>query len=255
MTTATATATKPKTTTEKYHLTVRHLTTRASTIDLEQRSIEAVLATENRVTVLDPLRYEPIDEILLMSGLERPERLPLLEDHAIGGLKHLLGSVRKFRFEGNRFIGRLFVADGPPASTEDRAWRMIRQGHLTDVSIGYRYLSKVDISPGRSETVNGVTYTAGRITLRVVTGWQTRELSLTIFGADSDAKIRAERERMIARGNSHHATAGVDVGYIQRELRKMYAEDRAKCAERRADILRRQVTAALRAAHRECPIW
>ena len=240
----TATATKPKTATEKLKLTVRNLTVRTSTINLTQRSIEAVLATENRVTVMDTRRYEPIDEILLISGLERPERLPLLEDHAMDGLKHLLGSVREFRFEEQQLIGRLFVADGPANSTEDRAWRMIRQGHLTDVSIGYSNLNFVDIPPGRSKAVHGVTYSAGDITLRIVTRCRLREVSLTIFGADRAAKIRTERERMVARGNSHRATAGVDVGYIQREMRKMFAEEHA---ERQARLITKATIAKLRA--------
>jgi hypothetical protein len=65
-------------------LTVREITLRADSINEATRSVEAVIATENRVTVFDLRSYEPIDEVLLMSGMESPDQVPLLASHNRG---------------------------------------------------------------------------------------------------------------------------------------------------------------------------
>jgi len=178
-------------------LQVRSLSFRASTLDVKGRSVEAVLATERPVEVLDPRTIEVIDEVLLMSGAELPKQLPLLDDHMRDGVATLLGSARQLRVNGDRLFGRVHVARGRPGSTEERAWSMIEQGHLTDVSIGYTYLSSVNVAPETTETVAGLTFTAGVRKLRVVTWWKPRELSLTLVGADEGAKLRGALEGMI----------------------------------------------------------
>ena len=165
----------------------REMHLRAETVNVEERSVEAVIATENRVTVMDLSRFEVIDEILLMDGVEVPRQIPLLENHQRESLDTHLGSIRNIRVDGRQLIGRLYLADTPQA---EEAWQLVRQGHLTDVSTGNRALSAVMIEPGETQEVNGRQYTAGNRPLQITTRWTPREGSLTSIGADSAATVR-----------------------------------------------------------------
>lgn len=170
----------------------RTVSVRAETIDVEERSVEAVLASENMATVFDWYRYELIDEILVVRGATLPRQVPMLESHARWGLDSVLGSVRNLRVEGEQIVCRLVFAEGDEAA--EKAWNKVRQGHITDVSVGYRVEKDgyVDIPPGETRTVNGKAYTAGARTLRISTRWAVREGSLVAIGADEAAKIRED---------------------------------------------------------------
>ncbi len=172
--------------------TCHTLTLRAETINAESRTVEAVLATDSAVAVFDFRRFEVIDEVLVMRGMKPPTQMPLLANHARFGIEDVLGSIRDMRKEGNQLIGRLHFATGPEESPEERAWEKVRQGHLTDVSIGYRSINFVDIPAGESQTINGKRYTAGVRTLRITTESRPHEGSITPIGADQAAKIRRD---------------------------------------------------------------
>lgn len=165
---------------------------RADTINEQERSVEAVLATDAAVTVFDFRSYEFIEERLLMDGVEIPRQMPLLNNHARYDIEHVLGSIRNIRVEGDQLIGRLYFAEGPADSPEERAWQKVRQGHLTDVSVGYKSTNFVDIPPGKTQRVAGRNFTAGQRTQRITTQWTPRETSVTPIGADQAAKMRAE---------------------------------------------------------------
>lgn len=169
-------------------ITCRSLQLRADTIDEANRSVEAVLATEGRVSVLEWRSWQIIDEILIARGAQFSDQVVLLESHQRWSLDTLLGSIRNLRVDGDTVIGRLFFAEGDDAA--DRAWNKVRQGHLTDVSVGYRAIDFVDIKPNTTQRVNGKAYTAGERTLRITTSWKIREGSLVPIGADEAAKIR-----------------------------------------------------------------
>lgn len=169
-------------------LTCRSLQLRADTIDEVNRSVEAVLATEGRVKVLDWQNWRIIDEILIARGAEFADQVVLLETHQRWSLDNVLGSVRDLRLEGSEVIGRPQFAEGDAVA--DRAWNKVRQRHLRDVSVGYAAREFVDIKPNTTERVNGKAYTAGERTLRITTSWKIREVSLVPIGADEAAKIR-----------------------------------------------------------------
>jgi hypothetical protein len=175
-------------------LTSRMIQLRAETVNEADRSVEAVLATDNPVEVRD--WSEPdgtVEEILLMEGQTPPEQLPLLNNHNRWELGDQLGTVRQIRVEGNQLAARLFVLSSPVAdSDEERVWRMIQQGMLTDVSIGYRVAKATKIPAGTSAVINGRTFTAGQRALRVGTAWDLRECSLVPIGADKKAKLRED---------------------------------------------------------------
>lgn len=171
---------------------VRDLSLRSDSINLEERSFEAVVATEQRAQIIDWQRYEIIDEILVARGGEFPEQTPLLPNHRRYDVLDVIGSARNFRREGNQWIGRGFVAE--PANDADEVgiiWKRVSAGHIRAVSIGYNVFNSVDIPPGKRANVNGTNFTAGERLLRISTQWRVHELSLTPIGADSMALIRS----------------------------------------------------------------
>lgn len=171
-------------------LMTRSIQLRAATLNEEERSVEAAISTETPAQVMDYRSWELIDEVLRADGARIPEQMPLLAAHQRWNLDGVLGSIRSIRVEDGQLLGRLFFADGDEQS--ERAWKLVRQGHLTDVSVGYRVDNYVDIPPGKSQTINGKPYTAGQRTLRVSTEWTPKEGSLVPIGADPKAKVREE---------------------------------------------------------------
>lgn len=171
-------------------LTTRSLSLRADTVNEEQRSVEAILSTDQPVAVLDWERYQIIDEVLRAEGSEFGAKVPMLEAHMRFGIDSVLGSIRDIRVEGNKVVGRLFFARDDERA--DMAWKKVRDGHVTDVSVGYRAVEYTDIPPNKSAVVAGRKYTAANRPLRVTTKWKLREGSLVPIGADDAAKIRAQ---------------------------------------------------------------
>lgn len=171
-------------------IVARSIHVRAGSLNEETRSVEAVLSTEGVAQVFDWQRMQIIDEILLARGASFGSQVPLLESHSRWSTNDVLGSVRGIRVDGNQVIGRPTFAAGDPVA--ERAYNLVKQGHITDVSIGYRADEFVDIPPNTSREVMGKTYTAGHRTLRVTTKYTIREGSLVPIGADQAAKIRQE---------------------------------------------------------------
>lgn len=168
-------------------LTLGMMTVRALTADDDSMSVEAVLATEQPVTVYD-WSEGVIDEILIAGGGRFAETIPFLRCHKRESLEDVIGSVRDVRQEGSTWVGRIFFA------TEDEnaiaAWSKVLEGHLTDVSIGYAATDFEDIRPGETRTIGTRTYTASDRTLRISHRWIAKEVSLVPIGADSAAKFR-----------------------------------------------------------------
>lgn len=175
---------------EQRDITIRSIVVRADTVDIEGRSVEAVMSTEDVVTVFDWERYSVIDEILLARGAELPDQVVVLENHWRTTIDDVFGSARNLRVEGSQTVGRVFFAAGD--ERVDRAWTKYRDGHARDVSVGYKPLEFTDIKPGERKTIAGTEYRARDRVLRVTTHWKLRELSLTPIGADERAKTRNE---------------------------------------------------------------
>jgi hypothetical protein len=122
---------------ERSALVLRNMLVRAETLNEEQRTVEAVIATETRATVFDLRNYRQVEEILVMAGVEIPDQVPLLDSHPqmLGrvSLGDLRGSIRNLRVKGKELHGTLHFA-GDPVS--EQAWQLVRAGHVTDVSTG-----------------------------------------------------------------------------------------------------------------------
>lgn len=170
----------------------RPLSLRAETINTEERSVEAVLSSGGRVQVFDFRSFRIIDEILVPSGAQFGKQVPLLESHQRFSTEGVIGSVRDIRVEGDKVIGRLVFAKDDERA--DRAWKLVEQGHLTDVSIGYRATDFVDIEPNASLEVDGRKFQAGERKLRITRKYQLREGSIVPIGADDAAKLRSDHD-------------------------------------------------------------
>lgn len=161
------------------------------TYDEKTRSFEVIAGTEEPANVLDYERWEIVSEVLLMEGMRFPDasrgQVPLLDTHDRWTIDSVLGSARDWRAENGQAICRTVlssVEDGVEAETK------IREGHITDVSLGYCVNESTWIPENTSTTINGRTFKGP---LKVATDWTVRELSLVPIGADQYAKFRSFR--------------------------------------------------------------
>lgn len=229
---------------ESCDLTTRSIQVRAETIDEASRSIEAVISTENPVEVVDWNRMVVIQEVLRSDGVDLPTQVVLLEAHNRWSLDTVLGSIRNLRIEGNDVVGRLYFAESDTQA--ERAWQKVRQGHVTDVSAGYRVLEYVDIQPNTTATVKGRSYTAGNRTLRVSTNWKLREGSLVPIGADEAAKIRAAQNKKNTR-RVQPGVSGSGERVMDKEIQTMNFEQWLQARGIDPDTLPEQRRAELKA--------
>ena len=175
-------------------LTVRNYTLRAQTLNEDNRSVQAIIASEAPVMVMDMARWEPIQEVLLMAGAVLPDnrQIPLLDSHDKSTVRNQLGSTRDLSVDNGQLIGRNFFSTNTAAQ---EAFNLVREGHLKDNSIGYIVQAGETIPAGRRKMVKGKYYTASRdFPLRIATRWEVRENSVVSIGADQLAKVRASTE-------------------------------------------------------------
>lgn len=168
----------------------RLLRVRAKTVNEEQRSVEAVLATENPVTTIDWRDMKYVDEVLQIERGEYGEQVPMLDSHNRYELKDIIGSVRDIRMEKGELVGTLHFSDDPDG---DRAFRKMSGGHLTDVSVGFQILERTRIPKGETAMINGKSYKAEARGMHVITGWRLFEVSAVAIGADQYSKIRGQQ--------------------------------------------------------------
>ena len=91
---------------QKRDLTVRAYSLNLKTVDEKTRSVQAVIATENPVMVLDMRTWRPIMEVLLMEGARLPENVPFLDSHQRYTIEDQIGSTVELRVEGGKLVGR-----------------------------------------------------------------------------------------------------------------------------------------------------
>lgn len=127
-----------------------------------------------------------VDEVLLMSGAECPDQVPLLDSHSRWSASDVLGSVRNIRIEGNQLLGTVHFSSTPGA---DEVFTKVREGHLTDFSVGYLVADARFIEDGMIEEIDGQEFTGP---IKVATRWVLHELSICPIGADNQAKARSK---------------------------------------------------------------
>ncbi len=159
----------------------RSMTMDPSMYNPEEHSIPATLATNAGVDVWDPWNGL-VREYLLTEQAVFPDsgQIPFIDSHDRSTVKNLLGSVRNCK-QGAQATGDL-VFSSTEADIETKA----REGHLTDVSIGYDYDSYYEIDDGATGVINGRQFQGP---CRVVPQPVILEASAVIIGADAAAKM------------------------------------------------------------------
>lgn len=154
----------------------------SSTINEQERSIEGVIATEQAIPELDMRRWEIVPRSLQMSGATIPKQMPLLDSHNRKSVRDQLGSIRNLRIEGGNLVGRLFFS-----AAAQSEWDKVREGHVTDISAGFRVTREIYVEDGKTKTIDGRQFTGPQ---NVVVEWRAFEGSITPIGADDLAKLR-----------------------------------------------------------------
>lgn len=157
--------------------------------DEEARTVPVVIATENPVRVFDYQRFDVVDEVLLMDGLNHPRQLPFVDSHDRSSVSNILGSLRDLEADTERgeFRG---VAHFGTSARSDQAFRDVMDGHLTDLSIGFKPQRTERIDAGDKKTIRGREFVGP---INVVTKSRAVEGSLAIVGADPASKVGAMR--------------------------------------------------------------
>ncbi len=158
-----------------------------STLDVENRSVEAIGSTEAPVMERDYDTWEVYPTILLMSGCQIPasRQLPLLDTHSRYDTASVIGSYRDMRIEGDKLVGRAVFSAAPEAES---AWLKTQEGHLTDYSVARVDEEATIIPAGQTGLIGGRSYIGP---VKVVTRWKPKEMSVCPIGADENAKARA----------------------------------------------------------------
>lgn len=143
-----------------------------STLDRDNRTVEAVVATDSPVPM--PGRIERLT--LTAEAVRVASRLPLMDTHNQGSVSNILGCADNFRFEGGRLFATLHIRD-------DRAFDLVADGILTGISIGYRVRKFTD-SPRDARS--------GQL-VRTVTSLEIVEVSLVAVPADANAHVRTQK--------------------------------------------------------------
>lgn len=155
-------------------------------------SVEFTLSTEQPALIFDYYHFKLVREVIVSDGVILPDNMqvPLIDSHDRGTVKNILGSVRDFKIENNKVVGRLYFSKSKEAQ---EALLKVREGHLDSGSVGYRQEETVYIPEGESFVRNGKEYNGE---LYLTTKWALQEFSLVAIGADSGAKARNESVRV-----------------------------------------------------------
>ncbi|MEP3480771.1 MAG: Mu-like prophage major head subunit gpT family protein [Fuerstiella sp.] len=184
----------------------RQFQCRNETWNEEARTVEAVIATEAPVMVYDWRSEQMVQEVLRMDLITMPEgsQIVLLDSHARWSLDTVLGSIRDIRSEGSDLIGTLHFVEGDP--DVDKVVRKVAQGHIRDISVGYRVRAYEQVRRGETLMIRGVEYTAETHRMLIAVDWEPHEGSLTAVGADSNSKLRDASEEALSHRSSEHKT-------------------------------------------------
>ena len=160
-----------------------------ASINEAERSVEVVGATETPVATYDWDLGQMVDEILLMSGCRMPTtgQMVLLDTHSRSDTASVIGSYRGLRIDGGQLLGRAVFTSQPEG---EGPFVKLREGHLTDFSIGYRVNAYTRVEAGKMAVVEGRNITGPAL---VATDWEPKELSICPIGADPNAKARGAR--------------------------------------------------------------
>ena len=148
---------------------------RPATFDPTDRTVDATIATATPVSrhdargsyleILDPNGLAPLP----------PGGVPAIDNHRTGSARDLVGRVETVRVEDGVVVGTIrFSAAADNAAVMER----VADGTASHVSVGYRVTKWRETRDAQGRRV------------RTAVVWELREVSVTAFPADHNAKIR-----------------------------------------------------------------
>lgn len=143
------------------------------TFNDEAMTISAVISTATPVARRDAKGV--YGEVLDPNGMRSETEVPLLDGHAQGSIRNVIGIAKNIRVENGEVLAdlRFSLADDVLPIVQ-----RVKDGTASRFSVGYRILSAEDSRNGASRT-------------RTATEWQLTEVSLVALGADPNARRRA----------------------------------------------------------------
>lgn len=153
-----------------------------STVNVEKRTVEITWTTGARVK---RGFWEPYyEELSLNSKHVRMDRLksgrtPLLNAHRSYNLSDVIGVVEDARLEKTRGTATIRFDSGAEG---EEVFRKVREGILSNISVGYRVHKMVKIEDGED-----------KVPVYRAEDWEPYELSVVPIGADAGAGTRAEQ--------------------------------------------------------------
>ncbi|MCZ7484497.1 prohead protease/major capsid protein fusion protein [Rhizobium rhizogenes] len=135
-------------------------------------TITAVIATATPVPRRDARGV--YGEILAPGGFRSETEIPLLDGHAQGSIRNVIGKARNIRLEGNELLADLTFST---ADDVRPIVQRVKDGTASRFSVGYRIINFEDSRTGMSRT-------------RTATEWVLTEVSLVPLGADPNARRR-----------------------------------------------------------------
>lgn len=158
-----------------------------NTLQEESRTVDIIISTADPIKEIDWKRGEYLDTVIHQEGIDYPTQVPMLDTHSRESADCVIGSIRNIHMENGNLVGTAHYASTERAET---AFRLMREGHLTDYSIGARILQIAYVDRGKELKVGSSEYRADSEDLKIVTKSRLLEVSNCPIGADASAKVR-----------------------------------------------------------------
>lgn len=217
------------------------ITTRAqSDQNKADDAIPVILATEAGVRVYDKVHRKVVTEYLLMSGVELPKQVTMLDDHE-DATQRSIGSIRQLQTSGDELHGLSYWSR---RSNAQAIKQDVLDGHLTDMSVGAQRLEETFVDTGKEAVIDGRKFKGPA---RVVTRWAPFHGAVVTRGADgrsvfaptmraySDPDSFCE-EAMSATYRTHLESLGMPKEISDEDANKWAAENVTRKAEQKPEV-------------------
>lgn len=206
------------------------------TLDEESRAVSVVITTDAPVREYDARTERYMDTVMIPEGIKLPKngKVPLLDSHNNYSVSKQMGSVVNFSIEGNALTG---IARYSKNKLAEDAFNLVREGHLTDYSIGARILKVQYLREDETVEYFGRTYKGE---MKIIVESEIKEVSTVPIGADENAKNRGENmdnpnidptpvisapvEPQVARAVEPIVVPQIDLEGVKREAQKLEKE-------------------------------
>lgn len=169
-----------------------------TTTDDEKRSVEGILTTETPVTVFDFYRWDFINEVLMLDGMEKTKKIPLIDAHDRSTSKNVIGSTTDFKIITLEDGTRAVKVKNTFSSVENDFYIKVKEGHIDSTSVGYKVFDEHStiLKPGEKAVIRSREFenTDKKKDLIIRSKWIPMENSLVPIGADQKSKFRAVAE-------------------------------------------------------------